>query len=135
MMAFDSSRRAVCSARRERTNTPLQALVLLNGPQYVEAARVLGTKLHIAHGGKVDAMVEDAFLACLSRTPDRKEKEIVSALYQEQLAHFQRHPEEAERLLKVGHTPASALVPVAEAAAATVLTQALFNHDGAIVKQ
>ena len=135
MMAFDASRRAVCSARRERTNTPLQALVLLNGPQYVEAARVLGTRLHLAHGGRVEGMIEEAFLACLSRMPDPKEKEIVASLYREQLAHFQHHPEEAQQFLKVGHTPANPTVPAPEAAAATVLAQALFNHDGAIVKQ
>ncbi len=135
MMAFDAARRAVCSARRERTNTPLQALVLLNGPQYVEAARVLGERLHKAHGGQLDAMIQDAFLSCLSRLPDAKEVEIVSDLYREQLAHFRTNPEEAAALLKVGQTPADASLPTPEAAAATVLAQALFNHDGSIVKQ
>jgi hypothetical protein len=67
--------------------------------------------------------------------PDTKEKEIVASLYREQLAHFQHHPEEAQQFLKVGHTPANPTVPAPEAAAATVLAQALFNHDGAIVKQ
>ena len=135
MMAFDAARRAVCSARRERTNTPLQALVLLNGPQYVEAARVLGERLHKAHNGEIDAMIQDAFLSCLSCYPDAREKEIVSALYQDQLAHFQKNPSEAAALLKLGQTPVDSTIPAPEAAAATVLTQALFNHDGSIVKQ
>jgi hypothetical protein len=135
MMAFDASRRAVCSAKRERTNTPLQALVLLNGPQYVEAARVLGEKLHHAHGGAVGKMVEDAFLTCLSRFPDATEQEIAAQLYQEQLAYFQKHPADAAALLKVGQSPADASVPPPGAAAATILAQTLLNHDGSVVKQ
>ena len=135
MMAFDASRRAVCSARRERTNTPLQALVLLNGPQYVEAARVLGTRLHKTHEGRLDRMIEDAFLACLSRSPDTQEREIVRGLYNDQLAYFRAHPNEAASLLKVGQTPADPAVGAPEAAAATILAQALFNHDGSVVKQ
>ena len=135
MMAFDASRRAVCSARRERTNTPLQALVLLNGPQYVEAARVLGTRLHKAHGGNLDIMIEEAFLSCLSRPPDAREREIVQGLYTDQLAYFRAHPQEAAALLKVGQAPAEPAVPAPEAAAATVLAQALLNHDASVVKQ
>jgi hypothetical protein len=135
MMAFDASRRAVCSARRERTNTPLQALVLLNGPQYVEAARVLGTRLSKAHGGNLDAMIEEAFLTCLSRSPDAREREIVQGLYTDQLSYFRAHPQEAAALLKVGQAPAEPAVPAAEAAAATVLAQALLNHDASVVKQ
>lgn len=135
MMAFDASRRAVCSARRERTNTPLQALVLLNGPQYVEAARALGSLLHSKHGGHLESMIEDAFLACLSRFPDAAERRILADLYHEQLNHFQAHPDEAAALLKVGQTPHNPQVPPAEAAAAAVLAQALFNHDGSVVKQ
>ncbi len=135
MMAFDASRRAVCSARRERTNTPLQALVLLNGPQYVEAARVLGSRLHRTHAGNLDAMIEGACLACLSRFPDAREREILASLYNEQLAYFRSHPQEAAHLLSVGQTAADPGVPEPEAAAATVLAQALFNHDGSIVKQ
>ncbi|MEK0445946.1 MAG: hypothetical protein RLZZ399_1267, partial [Verrucomicrobiota bacterium] len=135
MMAFDASRRAVCSARRERTNTPLQSLVLLNGPQYVEAARVLGQRLHVEHSGNLEAMIEDAFLLCLSRLPDAREREIVSALYREQLEYFERNPKEAAQLLRVGQAPAEKGVPPAHAAAAAVLAQTLLNHDGSVVKQ
>jgi hypothetical protein len=135
MMAFDSARRAVCSAKRERTNTPLQALVLLNGPQYVEAARVLGESLHKTFGNNLEGMIEEAFLSCLSRFPDSREREIVSALYREQLAHFNTHKDEALKLLKVGQTPADNTLPAPAVAAATILAQTLLNHDGSIVKQ
>ncbi|MEI6712642.1 MAG: DUF1553 domain-containing protein [Verrucomicrobiota bacterium] len=135
MMSFDASRRAVCAAKRERTNTPLQSLILLNGPQYVEAARVLGEKLHQQHQGNISTMVEDGFLSCLSRFPDNREKEISEALYREQLEYFTSHPEEAKSLLKIGQTATNKNLPEPQAAAATVLAQALLNHDGSVVKQ
>ena len=135
MMAFDASRRAVCSAKRERTNTPLQALILLNGPQYVEAARVVGERLQSSFGSDLRAMTEEAFILCLSRYPDEKEYSIAAALYMEQLAHFKLHLEEAESLLSLGSVPRRAGLPPAETAAATILAQALLNHDGSVVKQ
>lgn len=135
MMAFDSARRAVCSAKRERTNTPLQALVLLNGTQYVEAARALGERLHRTYGGNLASLIEEAFLTCLSRFPDAKEREIVTTLYNKQLGHFQAHEAEARALLTVGQAPVDKTLPVAEVAAATILAQALLNHDGSVVKQ
>jgi hypothetical protein len=80
-------------------------------------------------------MIQDAFLTCLSRLPDSQEIEIVSDLYKEQLEHFHANSNEAVALLKVGQSPVDASIPAPEAAAATVLAQALFNHDGSIVKQ
>lgn len=135
MMAFDASRRAVCSARRERTNTPLQALILLNGPQYVEAARSLGERLWKMHREDLPGMIEEAFVTCLSRSPDAEERTICTALYAEQLRYFQSHPEEAGALLKVGQAPLAAQISHAEVAAAAVLAQTLLNHDESVVKQ
>jgi hypothetical protein len=135
MMAFDASRRAVCSAKRERTNTPLQALILLNGPQYVEAARILGERLQTGFGQDLRALTDELFVLCLSRFPDEREREIAALLYAEQLSHFRSHPAEAESLLKIGSVPRKAGLPAAETAAATVLAQALLNHDGSVVKQ
>lgn len=135
MVAFDAPRRAVCISRRERTDSPLQALILLNGVQYVEAARVLGEKLHLEAKGDLDKMIEHGFLRCLSRKPDAKEVQICTQLYQEQLAHFKAVPKEAEALLKTGNAKRDASIPAPEAAAAAVLAQALFNHDACVVKR
>ncbi len=135
MGAFDAPKRSVCVAKRERTDSPLQALVLLNGVQYVEAARVLGEKLHAESGGAVDKMIELGFLRCLSRRPDAKEIEILRRLYDEQLAHFKSSPKEAEELLKIGTAKRDTKIGAAEAAAATVLAQALLNHDACVVKR
>jgi len=135
MVAFDAPRRAVCISRRERTDSPLQALILLNGVQYVEAARVLGEKLHLEAKGDLPKMIESGFLRCLSRKPDAKELQICTQLYQEQLAHFKAMPKEAEELLKTGNAKRDASVPMPEAAAAAVLAQALMNHDACVVKR
>ncbi|HEV7402888.1 MAG TPA: DUF1553 domain-containing protein [Chthoniobacteraceae bacterium] len=133
MVAFDAPRRAVCMARRERTDSPLQALVLLNGTQYVEAARVLGEKLYTEHQGDVAAMIGDGFLRCLSRPPDAREREITEQLYREQLAYFQAHPQEAAALLKAGKSKPPAATP--ELAASAILGQVLLNHDACVVKR
>ncbi len=135
MVAFDAPRRAVCSAKRERTDSPLQALILLNGTQYVEAARVLGAKLHSDAKGDVAAMIDAGFLRCLSRHPDAREREILTQLYREQLDYFRAKPAEAAALLKTGNAKPSTDIPAPEAAAATTLAQALLNHDACVVKR
>ena len=135
MVAFDAPRRAVCISRRERTDSPLQALILLNGVQYVEAARVLGEKLHLEAKGDLPKMIELGFLRCLSRQPDATEVQICTQLYKEQLTHFKAAPKEAEELLNTGNTKHDASIPAPEAAAAAVLAQSLLNHDACVVKR
>ena len=135
MIAFDAPRRAVCSAKRERTDSPLQALILLNGIQYVEAARALGESLHREASGQLPKMIELGFLRCLSRRPDARETTILQQLHAEQLAHFKSNPAAAEQLLKTGHTKRDPAITAPEAAAATILAQALLNHDACVVKR
>ncbi|MEY5011646.1 MAG: hypothetical protein RLZZ253_2785 [Verrucomicrobiota bacterium] len=135
MLAFDAPRRAVCAAKRERTDSPLQALILLNGPQYVEAARVLGERLHAQHAGNVPAMIREGFLRCLSREPDTRETAILTQLHAEQLALFRQEPAKAEALRAIGNTKPDASIPAPEAAAAAMLGQALLNHDACVVKR
>jgi hypothetical protein len=135
MLAFDAPRRAVCIGKRERTDSPLQALILLNGVQYLEAARVLGETLHKESSGDVARMIEHGFLRCLSRKPDTREAAILQQLYAEQLAQFEAVPKEAEEFLKSGNTKRDASIPAPDAAAATVLAQALMNHDACVVKR
>ena len=128
-------RRAVCAAKRERTDSPLQALILLNGVQYVEAARVLGESLHRDASGSIAAMIEQGCLRCLSRRPDQRESEILTRLYNEQLGHFRRHPTDADELLKIGQFAHDTKINSIEAAAATILAQALLNHDECVMKR
>lgn len=135
MLAFDAPRRAVCTAKRERTDSPLQALILLNGVQYVEAARVLGEALHREASGDVAKMIEQGCLRCLSRRPDQREFDILTQLYRQQLDHFSLRTKEAEELLKIGQSARDGGIAGPQAAAATVLAQALLNHDACVVKR
>jgi len=135
MVTFDAPRRGICVAKRERTNSPLQALILLNGEQYVEAARVLGEKLYKEALGDPATMIETGFLRCLSRKPDARESAICAQLYQEQLSYFTGKPAEAEAILRNGSSKRDAALPAPQAAAATVLAQALLNHDECVVKR
>ena len=135
MLAFDAPRRAVCAAKRERTASPLQALILLNGVQYVEAARVLGETLHRDAAGDLPVMIEQGCLRCLSRQPDPREIEILTLLYREQQEYFRNHTSEADELLKIGQTPRDETLSSADVAAATILAQALLNHDECVMKR
>ena len=135
MVAFDAPRRQVCTAKRERTDSPLQALILLNGIQYVEAARVCGEKLYRDNQGDVSKMIENGCRLCLSQSPSPKETEILGRLYREQLEHFRAHPSDVDLLLKIGNAPRDNEIPGPEAAAATILAQALLNHDFCVVKR
>jgi hypothetical protein len=135
MLAFDAPRRAVCAAKRERTDSPLQALILLNGPQYVEAARVLGEQLHTKHAGNVASMIRDGFVRCLSRDPDSRETAILQQLHAEQLALFRQEPAKAKALRAIGNKKPDLSIPDPEAAAAAMLGQILLNHDACVVKR
>lgn len=135
MTTFDAPKRSVCAAKRDRTDSPLQALILMNGVQYVEAARVLGETVFRDSKGDVPQMIEAAFLRCMSRKPDAREIAICTQLYQEQLGHYRENAKDAEALLKHGLAPRDATVPLAEAAATTILAQALLSHDECVVKR
>lgn len=135
LLTFDAPRRAVCSAKRERTDSPLQALILLNGTQYVEAAKMLGGRILKESGGDVERMIELAFARCLSRRPDARETQILSALWSEQLAYFEENPGQAEKLLAIGDAKVPGELAAQQVAAATVLAQALLNHDECVVKR
>ena len=135
MVAFDAPRRQVCTAKRERTDSPLQALIMLNGIQYVEAARVCAESLVRDHQGNVAKMVEAGYQRCLSHTPSPREIEILVQLYGEQLEYYQSHSAEAEKLVKIGNAPRDEAIPLAQAAASTILVQALLNHDYCVVKR
>jgi hypothetical protein len=133
--AFDVPKRVVCVARRDTTNTPLHAFVLLNGPQFVEAARVLGESLHRAAAGRREAIVTGAWTTVVGRPATPAEVAVLHRLYDEQLDWYQRHPDKAELYLKIGDTPRDAALPAPEIAAAAALVNTLMNHDGFAVKR
>jgi hypothetical protein len=141
MATFDAMSREVCTAKRDVTATPLQSLVLLNDPQFVEAARVLAERLlrppavsaSGAHRLDAAARNREAFRRLIGRVPDRDEAAILSRLFDEQRALFAAHPKEAVKLSKVGTSPADPAIPPADLAAMTSVVSAIMNFDEFIV--
>jgi hypothetical protein len=129
MVIFDAPTREVCTARRETTTTPLQALVLLNDPQFLEAARVLAERLVAECGSDSAACISRGFRLATGRNPQPRELELLQQLYREQLHHFESDPTAAEHYLKLGDHPTPPQLPANQVAATAVLTSALMNLD------
>ncbi|MCP4848859.1 MAG: DUF1553 domain-containing protein, partial [Verrucomicrobiaceae bacterium] len=127
MMALDASKRDVCTVKRERTSTPLQALVLLNDPQLNEAARVFAEKMLNKHGGNHSAMFAEMFRSATSRNANEQELKILQRIYREQQEQFSGNPGEAKAFLAVGDAKRDGKLAIEDAAAAAVVAVALFN--------
>jgi Protein of unknown function (DUF1553)/Protein of unknown function (DUF1549)/Concanavalin A-like lectin/glucanases superfamily/Planctomycete cytochrome C len=135
MLLFDAPSREVCTARRETTTTPLQALVLLNDPQFVEAARVLAERLVRQFHDDLDACIRNGFRLATGRAPQPREEQLLRRLYDEQLQLFAAEPGSASRYLKIGeHAVDGSLDPV-QVAATAVLASAWFNLDEFITER
>jgi len=132
LLTFNATGREYCLVRRESTVTPLQALVLLNDPQYIEAARVLAAGA-LAESG--EAWIADAFRRLTSRAPDGEELRILKAAFEEQAGYFAGDPEAAKAYLAIGEQPTPEGADPARLAAATALAQAIMNHEEFQVKQ
>jgi hypothetical protein len=131
MIAFDVPGRDVCSVRRQQTNTPLQPLVMLNDPQFVEASRGLAIRM-MNQPGALTEKIRWLFLETLDRNPDENEMRLLVELHNEQLEIFRKDTSQADSYLKVGDMKAPAGLPAVDLAAATVLANAVINLDEAI---
>jgi hypothetical protein len=133
MVTFDAMSREVCSAKREVTNTPLQSLVLLNDPQFVEAARRLAERALQQFPADGAARNRLAFRALTGRVPDPTEAGILARLFDEQRAVFLAHPGDAGKVIAVGESRADAAVAPVELAAMTAVVSAIMNFDEFVV--
>ena len=135
MLIFDAPTREFCLARRETTTTPLQSLVLLDDPQYLEAARVLAEKLVREHHEDVDAGIVDGFRVATGRAPKLAESDSLRRLYREQLEVFEADPKAAEQYLKIGERTADASLPSSQLAAMSVVASTMMNLDEFVMKR
>ena len=134
MVAFDAPSREACTVRRARTNTPLQALVLLNDPQFVEAARHFARRA-LTEGGRDDAeRVRWAFRCVTARFPTDHELEVLLGVLADQRADFAARPSDAEALLGVGDSPHETSLDAVEHAAWTTLAGLLLNLDETVTR-
>jgi hypothetical protein len=135
LATFDAPDREKCTARRGLTNTPLQALVLLNDPTYVEAARAMAERALREGGTDEQARVEFVFRLATTRKPTARETGVLRELLRKQLASFRRDRPAALKLLSVGESPRDARLDVAELAAWTTVASTILNLDETISRQ
>ncbi len=131
---FDAPSREVCTVRRQRTQTPLQSLVLMNDPSFVEAARGLAERVLREEPGNAEHRLVRAFRHTLGRPPQPDEIAVLEKTYGEQLANFQRDHDAAKALLEVGESPLPEHADRAELAAMTAVANVLLNLNETITK-
>ncbi len=134
MDVFNAPTRESCTVRRERTNTPLQALVTLNDPQFVEAARHLA-ETALEHGGvQSTSRLDFTARQLVARSLRPQEEDIMLASLDRLLAHFEAHPDDAKELLKFGQSPVDPKLDPPTLAAWTMLTNEMMNLDEVLNK-
>jgi hypothetical protein len=134
MDVFNAPSREVCTVRRERTNTPLQALVTLNDPQFVEAARILAQRALLEGGDKTATRLDFIAHRLLARPLRKDELPIVEASLNDLTAHYQTHADDARLLLGFGDSQADAKMEAPTLAAWTMLANELMNLDEVLNK-
>jgi hypothetical protein len=133
MTTFDAMSREVCTAKRDVTITPLQSLVLLNDPQFVEAARHLAEMAIARYPQDLAMQTRLAFRALTGRLPDDTEMQILTRLFEEQRALFTATPDDAASLVAVGESRADGGIQPADLAAMTSVVSAVMNFDEFVV--
>ncbi|MFY0653372.1 MAG: PSD1 domain-containing protein [Cyclobacteriaceae bacterium] len=134
MMIFDAASRNQCTVKRQSTNTPLQALVLLNDPQFIEASRALANRMMIEGGANADQRIENAFRWTTSRKPEADELNTLSDLYHSEVQEFQKYPERAEEFLQIGEYKNNDNLNKLELAAYGVVANAIINLSESLQK-
>ncbi|MCH2586584.1 MAG: DUF1553 domain-containing protein, partial [Planctomycetes bacterium] len=134
LRAFDAPSREECVAERPRSNTPQQALVLLNDPIYVEAARVFAQKLMTGGGGAPSERISWAYRRLLCRDAEDWEIETLVKLYEKQLAGFRQNKDAAGKLVAVGEYPVAAELAAEELAAWMSVTRTMLNLHETITR-
>ena len=132
---FDVPNRVVCTVKRDTTNTPLHALVLLNGTQFVEASRVLAENVLRLNSNDLSAAIKQAFYVLTSRHPDKDEQRILIQMVEDQHSWYEMHPENTQELLCVGEKSKSTDLNETDVATLATVINGLFAHDESVMKR
>jgi len=135
MMTFDASGRETCSVRETRTNTPLQALTLMNDVTYVEAARVFAARILREGGDTPQSRITHAFRLATARPPSATELRILETGLQAHLERYRTNPAAAQKLIRTGESPRDEALAPAELAAYTAIAGLILNLDEVITKE
>jgi hypothetical protein len=134
MTTFDAPNREQVCTQRERSNTPLQALQLMNDVQHVEAARAFGERMLTEGGATPAERIVFAYRTVLSREPDAEDLAIVETALEEFRQRFEQRPEDALKLVETGESPRQTDAPAAELAACTLMTNLILNLDETVMR-
>lgn len=134
LLAFDAPTREECVAQRGRSNTPLQALVLLNDPTYVEAARKFAERIVKQGGDSIDSRVRFAMKEATSRAVRKDEVAVLGELYQQQLKVYVKDKSAAEKLLTTGLSPRDSSIELTQLAAWTDVARTVLNLNETITR-
>ena len=132
MTAFDAPNRETCTARRQRTNTPMMALVLMNDPTFVEASRIMAGRVMKEGGSSMSGQIDHAFRLATSRRPTAVERDIVRDFYREQRDLFLQSPDSAREILEFGEQESDPDLDPVDHAAWTVVARLILNLDETI---
>jgi hypothetical protein len=133
LLTFDAPTREECTVNRVSSNTPLQALDLMNDPIFVESARVFAGNIVRQGGAAFDRQLDWAFARALNRAPGAEERQILKDLYRKSLDRFRASPESAVELLSVGEAPQAGDAKP-ETAAMTLVARAILNLHETITR-
>lgn len=135
MQIFNAAGREQCSMRTETTNTPLQAMVLMNDPTFVEAARHLGQRMILEGGDNAMARVRYGYTLTLGRAPDGDRQRILEEGIADYQAHFASNPEAAKEFITIGESEPHSDIEATELAAYAMLGSVLLNLDETITRE
>ena len=130
---FDAPTRDLCSSRRQKTNTPLQALVILNDPTYIEASRVLGKR--ISEATSIETGIRSAFIKLTGREPNQQELSLLLNLQKEEYSKFQKNIDKTKGWINTGAFKLSEADDKALIAANAVVASTIMNADATITKR
>jgi hypothetical protein len=133
LLTFDAPTREECTVNRVSSNTPLQALDMMNDPIFVESSRVFAENI-VRQGGAFDRQLDWAFERALNRAPGAEERQILKELYRQNLARFRASPESAAQLMSVGEAPHAAAGSDPEMAAMALVARAILNLHETITR-
>jgi hypothetical protein len=134
LATFDAPDRETCTVRRARTNTPLQALILMNDPTYIEAARKLGERMMLDGGQSPDERIAFAFRLATARRPNDQEVALLRRLFDQQLARYRQDNAAALKLLGVGESRRNERLDAAELAAWSMVASVILNLDEVVTR-
>ena len=134
MTIFDAPTREKCVLRRSRTNTPLQALVTLNDPQFIEAARVLAARVLASPDEEMSKRITRAYRLATGVTPEPQTLRILLSAFREEQQFFTANPDQAKQLLNIGESIPSKDLPMPRHAAMTVVCSMILNLDECITR-